>query len=274
MQPITRGLALVTTLTVSGASAVAIPVAARAASGCSGGGTTSITPVAGASTPFGVTAGPDGTWYCSGQDLVQVRPNGTSRSFSVAHPDVLILGALTRDGTDTWFTDSPGSRVGRPDPATGTFTMYAVPTAGSFPLGITSGPEGTLWFLERRAGQVARMTPAGVFTEWAVVFTAWALVPGAGPNRIVVGPDGTLWFTELRAHRIGRITIGPHGAQYAALFKAGGSNYLARFDLAGTVTRAGPVPGALVVGTLVAVWATDDFADTITRIRTQCGPPA
>jgi virginiamycin B lyase len=199
-------------------------------------------------------------------------------------------GLVVADGI-VWFTDSPGNRIGRLDPSTGAFTMYDVPTADGWPLGITVGPDGNIWFVERSAAIVARMTPDGTFTEWP-------LVDGAFPNRIVVGPDGALWFTELRSNQMGRITtsghltefpvaqapadaggpvgitVGPDGALYAALFKVGGPDYVARFDEAGNVTRAWPAPGALIVASSQgAVWATDAFADTVTRIRTQC-PPA
>ena len=52
----------------------------------------------------------------------------------------------------------------------------------------------------------------------------------------------------------------------------GGPNFVARFDDAGNVTQAWPVPGALIVATSQgAVWATDAFAGTVTRIR---GPSA
>ena len=331
MRPTNKALTILSTLALAGALAGYAPATANATAGCATGGITSISPAAGATdTPFGVTAGPGGTWYGSGQYVVQVRANGTSRSFTVQHPQDADIGFMTTDGTDAWFadragylgridgaghltewavpaseagaspnglvasqgivwfTDSPSNRVGRLDPATGTFTMYSVPTADSWPLGITIGPDGNLWFVERSAGQVARMTPVGMFTEWP-------LVRGAFPNRIVVGADGALWFTELRTNRLARITtagqltelqiagapadaggpvgitVGPDGALYAALINIGGPHYLARFDLAGNVTRAWPVPGALILGTSQgAVWATDTFADTITRIRTQC----
>lgn len=333
MRLATKAVIVGTTLTLAGGLAGQSLDAANAGSGCSGGGATSITPVTGATdTPFGVSAGPGGTWYGAGQEVVQVRANGTSRSFTVQHPEVADVGFLTSDGTSVWFadragyigridgaghlsewpvpasasgaspgglvvadgivwfTDSTGNRIGRLDPGTGDFTMYDVPTAGGFPLGITMGPDGNIWFLERRAGLVARMTPSGTFTEWT-------LVTGAGPNRIVVGPDDALWFTELRSNRMGRITtsgrltefpvaqapadaggpvgltVGPDGALYAALFKVGGPDYVARFDLAGNVTRVWPVSGALIMGSSQgAVWATDAFADTVIRIRPQCQP--
>lgn len=42
-----------------------------------------------------------------------------------------------------------GLLPGRPA-ASQTITEYPIPTAGSMPQGITRGPDGALWFTERR----------------------------------------------------------------------------------------------------------------------------
>ena len=68
----------------------------------------------------------------------------------------------------------------------------------SRPTGITSGPDGNLWFTEEQGSRVGRITPAGQITEFAVS------APGGLRNGIVAGPDGDLWFTEQDG--IGRIT--------------------------------------------------------------------
>src|SRR5262249_15166178 len=152
-----------------------------------------------------------------------------------------------------WFTDPPTNRIGRLDPTTGHFTMFSVPTADSWPLGITAGPDGAIWFTERQADKVARMSTDGSLTEWD-------LTPGAFPNRIVAGPDGAIWFTELHAGQIGRIdtagtltetpidggpvgiTVGPDHNLYVALWS---SQQLGRLDLSGHLTQVWNVPGAL-----------------------------
>ena len=72
---------------------------------------------------------------------------------------------------------------------------------GSAPYAITAGPDGNLWFVDRRWGHdmVGRMTPSGTVTEFAVQTVA------GGFNDITAGPDGNLWFTENNL-KIGRIT--------------------------------------------------------------------
>ena len=74
-------------------------------------------------------------------------------------------------------------------------------TAGSFPVGITAGPDGNLWFTEAGGNRIGRITPAGVITEFSAGLTA-----GGGLDLITAGPDGNLWFTENCGNRIGVIT--------------------------------------------------------------------
>jgi streptogramin lyase len=80
-------------------------------------------------------------------------------------------------------------------------------SANAVPWGITTGPDGNLWFAESMSpGRVARMTPGGVVTEFANGVTA-----DGNPENITVGPDGNLWMTESGAPgHIARVT--PAGA--------------------------------------------------------------
>ncbi len=70
----------------------------------------------------------------------------------------------------------------------------------SEPFGITAGPDGNLWFTEYRGSRIARITPAGVVTEFSLP------APNRQPSHITAGPDGNLWFTEGSPGGIGRIT--------------------------------------------------------------------
>src|SRR5262249_50433456 len=65
------------------------------------------------------------------------------------------------------------------------------------PLGITTGPDGALWFTEGIAGKIGRITTTGTVTEFAA--------PTAKGGEITTGPDGALWFTGVRG-KIGRVT--------------------------------------------------------------------
>jgi virginiamycin B lyase len=84
-----------------------------------------------------------------------------------------------------------------------TIEEFPVPPAGAAPGGITSGPNGELWFTEVVAGHVDSMTTAGTVTKQ---FTAPGNLESEYPARVVQGPDGNLWFAEAQSSAIGRMT--------------------------------------------------------------------
>jgi streptogramin lyase len=73
------------------------------------------------------------------------------------------------------------------------------PTPSSLVIGITTGPDGNLWFADE-GGNIGRITTAGTVTEFAVP------TPQSELWDITAGPDGNLWFTEINGNKIGRIT--------------------------------------------------------------------
>ena len=113
-----------------------------------------------------------------------------------------------------WFTENGPNNayyIARITP-NGTITEFPVDTTIE-PTDITSGPDGNLWFTALvvshgstnypNDGKIARMTTAGVITEFSVP------TPGGNADSITTGPDGNLWFTESQTNKIGRIS--PHG---------------------------------------------------------------
>ena len=94
----------------------------------------------------------------------------------------------------------------------GTVTEYTIPTTKSEPVGITSGPDGNLWFTEAYGNKIGKITTSGTITEY-VLPTA-----KSEPENITVGPDGNLWFTEfneIHGNRIGKITTSGTITEYA-----------------------------------------------------------
>ncbi|MBK9965851.1 MAG: hypothetical protein IPP07_13485 [Holophagales bacterium] len=66
-----------------------------------------------------------------------------------------------------------------------TIHEFPIPTAGSLPYGLTSGPDGAIWFTEWASNKVGRITTAGVVTEFTIPATSHGLhVIVSGPNRI------------------------------------------------------------------------------------------
>ena len=81
----------------------------------------------------------------------------------------------------------------------GKIREFAVPTASSFPEGITAGPDGNLWFTEIDGNNIGRITTAGVVTEFPVPTAS------SEPEGIAAGPDGNIWFTEFAVNKIGQL---------------------------------------------------------------------
>jgi streptogramin lyase len=187
--------------------------------------------------PEGITKGPDGNlWFAeTGADKIgRMTSAGVLTQFAlppISDPADPTAGsppgptAITTgpDGA-LWFVGVPGE-VGQITTA-GVVTEFPVrevpPPAGS-PAGtksapatltsITAGPDGALWFTGV-AGEVGRITTAGVVTEFAVPeippppgSPAGAAGTPATPQAITAGPDGALWFTFANVQgEVGRIT--------------------------------------------------------------------
>jgi len=138
-----------------------------------------------------LTEGPDGAmWFTTGC--------GYAPCPYVDHPTI---GRITRDGAITEYE-----------------LPLPTPSLSHEGYGITTGPDGALWFGEFQGHQIGRMTTAGVLTEYPL---------GAieDPYEITAGPDGALWFTEPNpgGYGVGRIsitgaaTLYPFGTSYDPL---------------------------------------------------------
>jgi streptogramin lyase len=161
-----------------------------------------------------------------------------------------ILSTLTRDPRRAGRSGSPYLRPqlecleDRCAPAV--LSEFSSGITGTASAGITTGPDGNLWFTEEGGGgRIGRITPAGVITEFSTGIT-----PGSVPFDIVTGPDGNLWFPEAKADKIGRIT--PDGV-------------VTEF---GTGITAGSSPEGIAVGPDGRLWFTENDGDRIGRITT------
>src|SRR6266705_496090 len=93
------------------------------------------------------------------------------------------------------------------------FIEYKVPTGlngVSYPMSITTGPDGNLWYTDSDGVQVVRVTTSGVFT----VYPMPAKTPSDKPDSITTGPDGNLWFTTGPGNSIDNLTTGGTLTEY------------------------------------------------------------
>jgi virginiamycin B lyase len=90
-----------------------------------------------------------------------------------------------------------------------TIVEYPIPTSGSYPQGITAGPDGNLWFVETAANKIGKISTAGLITEYSIPTAS------SGPVAITQGSDGNLWFIEGATTNIGRITTSGTITEYS-----------------------------------------------------------
>jgi streptogramin lyase len=156
----------------------------------------------GASYPLGIVSGPDGSlWFAEfmGNRIGRITTSGVITEYPLpvpnGNPNMIAVGS---DGA-LWFTENY-SKIGRMTTA-GVFSEFSPPVCFCF--GITSGPDGRLWFAG--GDVIGAITTAGVITEYPLTSPP----PPSGSHGlagITKGPDGALWFTEMDADKIGRIT--------------------------------------------------------------------
>jgi len=78
--------------------------------------------------------------------------------------------------------------------------MYHLPGQGSGGR-LTLGGDGNLWTVDVMNNSIARITTAGLITEFPVPHAQ------AGLATITTGPDGSLWFAEANIDRLGHISV-------------------------------------------------------------------
>lgn len=157
-----------------------------------------------------------------------------------------------------------------------------VPPGTCQPAGITTGPDGNVWFTEENGNRIGRITTGGAITEFS---TANGLSAGALPAEITAGPDGRLWFTESGTNQIGAlnpttgqiseygptvappdgITPGPPtdpNSLWFTEYSTSGTSRIGRITTGGAITRefsipSGSGPSDITVGPDNRLWFTE-----------------
>jgi virginiamycin B lyase len=223
------------------------------------------------------------------QPMIDVR---TYQLSSTRNPSVIAWRFTQGPDGAIWFTigcpyipcPNAYDGIGRIAP-NGFITQYPLPPSslprGNAPFGITTGPDGALWFTELAANKIGRLTVGGLLTEYP-------LSTPDGPYDITTGSDGALWFTVTNGSMIGRITTtgvvtnfrldrgvdpshiisGPDGALWFTNLNSG---RMGRIGIGGDITMF-PVPDGCPLGLTTgrdgAVWFTCFRSNMIGRITT------
>jgi virginiamycin B lyase len=206
------------------------------------------------SVPVEIANGPDGAlWFAerAAGRLGRITTAGAISEIVMTGPARFQFGVTTGSDGNVWSTGisvpvlnaqeggapSPDNAVFRTT-TSGVVNAFALPK-DSFPKQIVSGPDGSLWFVERY-GKIGRITTTGAITEFSI--------PGGGPAGITVGPDGALWFGAVGGDFVGRITT---------------SGTISKFPLPN-----GAGPFGVATGADGNLWITEYYGDRIARMTT------
>jgi virginiamycin B lyase len=159
-------------------------------------------PLGSGSSPHGVIVGPDeAPWITdSGLNaLVRVDPQTEEvRVFPLpADTGYVNLNTAAFDANGIlWFTGQ-GGIYGRLDPATGEMQVFDAPE-GRGPYGITSTPEGMIYYASLASDHVGRVDPQ---TGEATVLEP--PTPEQGARRVWSDSQGRIWVSEWEAGQVG-----------------------------------------------------------------------
>ena len=80
--------------------------------------------------------------------------------------------------------------MGRLNPTGSSLTLF--PLSGVGPGGIAASPDGSVWFTQVTAGNIANITNTGAITESKAV-------KGSGPFGVTVAANAQPWYTMMSA---------------------------------------------------------------------------
>jgi virginiamycin B lyase len=209
-------------------------------------GRTTEVPLGEGSAPHGVIVGPDGApWITDGglSAIVRVDPATEAvRRFPL--PDdrpAVNLNTATFDRRGIlWFTGQ-GGVYGSVDPRGGRVRVFDAPR-GAGPYGITTTPDGGVWYASLAGSHIAGIDPA---SGKATVLEP--PTPDQGARRLWSDSKGRLWVSEWNAGRLGRFD--PADQRWR------------EWELPG----AGPQPYAVYVDDRDMVWLSDFAANALVR---------
>jgi virginiamycin B lyase len=166
-------------------------------------GQVGVIPLGPGSRPHGVIVGPDGAaWVTDGGQDAIVRVDPASHDVMTfplrrgREGANLNTATFDHDGV-LWFTGQSGV-YGRLDPDVGEVGVFDAP-GGRGPYGITTCPDGTVWYASLAGSHIARID-----TETAEATPVVPPTVGQGARRVWCDSAARVWVAEWDAGQVGR----------------------------------------------------------------------
>jgi virginiamycin B lyase len=168
--------------------------------------------------PVDLTLGPDGAlWFPEnyGRKIGRMTTSGAFTEFPIPGAGRPWSIASGSDGNLYVAEETSFDQL---TPA-GVFTQHAIVASQFSPArylpALISGADHNLWAADGSRDAIARFTPDGTETDFAIP------VVNAQPAAITVGSDGALWFAQSNLDEIGRITTDGTITEYPILLSKG-----------------------------------------------------
>jgi virginiamycin B lyase len=252
------------------------------------------------SEPRSITSAPDGAlWFyeSKAKKLGRMEPAAphSVKEFLTPSAQFYVFGVAADGAGSVWFTQGQ-RRIGR-IAARPPHAISELPVRG-YPMGITIGPDGDVWFAMVSWNSIGHIRPKS--PEELDLFEI--AVPDCNTSKVAAAPRGNVWFLDPGCRTVGRFAVRPPhtvkeyeisrslGTMVDLAVDRGGSVWLLakdavlRFDPVppyALVRFPIPTPGAdpqeMVVGPDGNLWFTERGADRIGRLivsRARRRPPA
>jgi streptogramin lyase len=193
----------------------------------------------------------------SGNSLVQMSTSGsTTATYPTTNTGYPNDHLAVDSSGNFWFTQAPTTpsapqKIAKVTP-TGATSEFTV--AGStYPVGITSGADGNIWFTACIGNNLDKITPNAPNTQ--TVYPVPDLQPGnvVAPYMVASGPDGNLWITSYGGGIIGRVPLPSGSTLNPTYFTAPAPQYRAQMY-------------GIAPGLSADMWAADAANNLIDRI--------
>jgi len=239
------------------------------------------------SSPHGVIVGPDGAPWITDSGLnaiVRVDPQTEEvQVFPLPGGNVNLNTAVFARAGMLWFTGQSGA-YGRLDPATGKVDVFSAPRG---PYGITSTPEGIVYYASLASSHIARVDAQSGESTILELPTS-----GQGARRVWSDSAGRIWVSEWHAGQVAVYNpaddswrewkLPGNNPQAYAVFVDDqdivwlsdfSANALVRFDPAQETFTAFPLPSSnanvrQIHGRPGEVWGAESGVDKLVVIRT------
>jgi virginiamycin B lyase len=152
------------------------------------------------SQPRGITLGADGALWgteAGANRIFRITARGEMTEIPIPTPGSESVEIAPGRGGFLWVSELSGGKLLRVS-RTGKMREFPLP-AGARPYGVTSAPDGNVWFADRGRNRIGLITPAGRVFEY-VIPTA-----NAQPTAILPLGIGQFAFTELGSNQVGTL---------------------------------------------------------------------